>query len=85
MSNRPPKINPTGTKFENVLVRPWRDSSDGRLHQEPSKAWHRMMKVVEEYIKADYLVDYREEVVSRHDVMETRATVTCSPPLFPFS
>ena len=38
-----------------------------------------MMKVVEEYIRADYVVQYEEYAVA---VEEIRCNVRCVPPLF---
>jgi hypothetical protein len=75
MSNNPPKINPTGTTYKNVLVV---DTIKGCRVQ--TKAWLAMMKVVGEYIKADYDVKYTEYEDSYRDV---KANVVCSPPLFP--
>jgi hypothetical protein len=75
MSNNPPKINPTGTTYKNVLVA---RTINGRTAQ--TKTWLNMMKVVGEYIKADYDVKYTEHRGFRDQVF---VDVVCSPPLFP--
>lgn len=79
MSNGAPNINPTGTEFKDVVVY----AKDLRLDNNPStatitKAYTAMMKIVGEYIKADYDVRYREE--RRHGVL--MASAKCRPPLF---
>ena len=91
MSNRAPKINPTGTRFSKVIV-PHFSHEEGRYRLSvPSKAYKNMMRVVGEYIKADYVVKYQEDYIL--DLEEYRktgqtkhilaASVSCTPPLFP--
>lgn len=79
MSNKAPKINPTGTVYKNVPVYKKHRHGGPTNRSEHAASWNKMMKVVEEYIKADFIVEYSEEDHGDN----IYANVTCRNPLFP--
>lgn len=75
MSNKPPKINPTGTTYKAVPI--WIHGQ--AKHGAHSKVWLKMMDVIGEYMRADYIVEYSE----REEYSQSYAYCICRPPLFP--
>ena len=97
MSNRPPKINPTGTTYSMVLVHPMLPHSDTIVNvSTTTREFDNMMKVVGEYIRADYEVKmniYTADEITKLQMYnkanswwprpgQKYAFATCKPPLF---
>ena len=64
MSNGVPNINPTGTKYRNVRMYPrHRNSLDLMLRTQHTKEFTNLLKVIDNYIQADFEVVCWEEPV----------------------
>lgn len=78
MSNKSPNINPNGTTFKGIVIyarmsRRNLQLNYGRL----SKPYKHMLKIIGEYIKTNYVVEYSEDC---WDDDIPRASAKCYPP-----
>lgn len=75
-SSRPPKINPAGTTYKGVYVYVADRVYTHRREIRVSKEYRSVMRIVGQYLEADYAVHYTEY---RDDWGHLRVDVSCKP------